>query len=85
MGTKIMTEWFDVEEDGLPVIGNIYRSCLFLIDGDLYEGWPVNDDYYQDMGDDIPSDDLREWETIDGETYMGVDYWAYKPEELEDL
>lgn len=85
MGIKITTEWFDVEEDGLP---DENTSVLFIHEGIVYEGWPLSDDYYKSVGEEIPYDFDRDWE-VDGDvndkTYIGVTYWAYKPEELDGL
>ena len=86
MGILVTLNWEKVSEQGLPVIGNINSSVLFIHDQAIYEGWPADDDYYLELGEDVPPNDLRDWESVDGEEFCGdVEYWAYIPEGLSKL
>lgn len=70
--TKFITlEFNDIETDGLPYIdGEKVTSVLFVWDGGVYTGWPLED------GEDIA------WETSEfAHCLYGVKYWAYWPED----
>lgn len=86
MSIKTTLEWEKVSEQGLPIIGNINQTVLFINAGAVYEGWPVAEEYYTDIEEDMPTPTEWEWETLDGhDIVIGVEYWTYLPSKLKHL
>jgi hypothetical protein len=83
MNLKTVFYWKNVEEDGLPIINEKNTSVLFIFDGIIIEGWPAIDDYYKDMGLEIPDNNERLWESADGSgEYDHIKYYAYIPKTM---
>lgn len=86
MSIKTTLEWEKVSEQGLPIIGNIHQTVLFIYDGEIFEGFPVGEDYYYDAGLEEPEPEDWDWEDLNGTMdCQGVEYWAYIPDKLKKL
>ena len=78
--------WETISEKGLPIIDSDNISVLFIHDQVVYEGWHADNDYYIEMKEEIPPDNGRHWETVDGNTFKGgVEYWSYIPKSMKKL
>jgi hypothetical protein len=74
---KITLNFKDVMRHGLPE-----GSCIFLWDGNIYEGWTLSN---IKAGIPIQNHEEIEWEVNEGPTLMGARYWAKIPDSLKEL